>query len=97
MNSNIKLLLLSITILSLLVYIAITRCNVDGTEDKMFIESFTLSATQEIIEGLKEKYRKYETLEIPISTTDYGRMCMDWRETNNPTYSKFTGNKCITV
>jgi hypothetical protein len=96
MDSNIKLLLLSITVLMLLVYIALTRYNVDGVDNKT-IESFVLSPTQEIIEALRQKYKKYETIEIPISTTDYGRICMDWRETNNPDYSKFTGNKCATL
>ena len=98
MNYNFKILLISLTIIVILVYIYIANANANATlAPTNMIESFEIKETNKVIELLRDKYKQYETIEIPISITNYGRNCMNWQDTNNPAFAQYTGNKCIAV
>jgi hypothetical protein len=104
MNYNFKILLISLTIIVILVYIYIANANANANENANptlaptnMIESFEIKETNKVIELLRDKYKQYETIEIPISITNYGRNCMNWQDTNNPAFAQYTGNKCIAV
>ena len=102
MNYNFKILLISLTIIVILVYIYIANANANANANATLaptnmIESFEIKETNKVIELLRDKYKQYETIEIPISITNYGRNCMNWQDTNNPAFAQYTENKCIAV
>lgn len=106
MNYYLKSILITVVIVVLLVYLYINICKQTistsaststSASSNSVIESFEAKETNKVIELLREKYRKYETIEIPISMTNYGRNCMNWKDTNNQAFADYTGNKCITL
>ena len=92
MDNTIKILLLALVIILLLVYL-----NINSSESFTNTPTPTpsIANTNDIfIETLRNRYKSYAKLNIPISTTDFGRSCMKWSETNNPAYTMLTGNQC---
>jgi hypothetical protein len=90
-----KLFLLIIVLVIMLMYLNTIR-------NQKLLETFAITPppsipivnTGTIIDLLRTKYNQYESLDVPINTTDYGRNCVTWESTNNPAYSKYESNKC---